>query len=140
MRYQKHFPKQSLAKQSFKDECNINNIMQRFEKDGLVDHVNKFNGDYADALGVEDYHTSLNQVMAAKEAFLTLPSRVRANFDNDPGRFMDFVDNPENIDKVKLLLNDENGAGGVPKGTDPPNPVEPPNDNVDTKPALPGAE
>ena len=140
MRYQKVFNQPSLAKQSFKDECDINNIMSRFQKDGLVDHINKFSGNYTDALGVEDYHTSLNQVMAAREAFMTLPSRVRVKFENDPGQFMAYVQDPANVDKIKELLNDENGARGLPKGNEAPDPVEPQQPAPEPIPAVPTAE
>lgn len=128
MRVSKTFTQPSLAKQSFKDECDINTIMKRYERTGMIEHINKHRGDYTDATGVEDYHTSLNQVLAAQEAFASLPSRVRSNFNNDPGQFMTFVENPENRDNLHELLKEPTGARIPPNergGPDPGSPTAP---------------
>ncbi len=83
----------SLAKQEFRDECDINNVMRKYEKTGLLDHVNKFQGQYGDFSEVVDYQSALNAVMSADAAFLTLPAGVRARFENDPAGFLEFVEN-----------------------------------------------
>ena len=51
MSHRKEFHLPSLTKQSFKDECNINNIMSKYMKDGLIGHVNKHQGRYDDLPG-----------------------------------------------------------------------------------------
>lgn len=89
-----------LTKQSFAAECDIKTIMARFEKTGRIDHLNKFQGDYSDFSDATDYHESLNAVMAADEMFMTLPADVRFKFENDPGRFLDFVNNPDNLSEM----------------------------------------
>lgn len=81
------------AIQSAKDECDINTIMRRYERDGLVAHVNKYQGDYGDFTEVPtDYHEAISQVLAAQEMFMTIPADVRAEFANDPGQFLKFVE------------------------------------------------
>lgn len=100
LRIRKEFPEKSLTKQAPADECNINTIMARFEKTGMIEHTNKYQGDYGDFTEVQDFHTSILQVMAAREAFATLPAKVRARFENDPGGFIAFVDDPENIEEM----------------------------------------
>jgi len=102
-RVQKTFSEPSMAKQSFKDECDINNIMARFEKTGLVDHVNTHQGDYGDFTGAWDYHSSYNQILAAQAAFESLPAKMRARFGNQPGQFLEFVDDPENEDEMREM-------------------------------------
>lgn len=96
--------------------------MAKFDKTGLLDHVNKFQGNYGDAMGVQDYHSSLNQVLAAQEAFHTLPAKIRSKFFNDPGQFMAYMDNPKNAEELQNLLNDATGAGEPPttSGADDP--------------------
>lgn len=94
------FPPVGLTKQCFADECDIGNIMARFDKTGLIEHVNKFQGDYGDFTGAQEYQESLNQVMAAEDMFMSLPAKVRAKFENDPGQFLDFVGNPDNLSEM----------------------------------------
>lgn len=93
----------SLTHQCFKDECDINNIMSRWVKDGLVAHVNQYQGRYEDVSSAEDYHTSLNRVIAAQDAFDSLPATIRSRFENDPGKFLEFVGDPSNKDEMTKL-------------------------------------
>lgn len=86
----------SLTHQSFKDECDISNIMNRYQKTGLVAHMTKANALYGDFSDVPDYQAALNIVIEAEEAFMELPAQVRLKFDNDPGKFLEFVHNPDN--------------------------------------------
>lgn len=83
----------SRTKQEFREECDINNIMKRYEKDGLVDHVNKYQGQYGDFTDAPEYQDALNKVASAEAMFMTLPANIRARYENDPGKFLQFVDN-----------------------------------------------
>lgn len=99
------FPSHTMAKQSFQAECDINTIMSKYQKTGLIEHVQKFQGSYGDFTSVADYQLSLNQVLAAQEAFDALPSTVRARFQNNPGAMLAFLEDPANRDEaVKLGL------------------------------------
>lgn len=114
-RVQVHFPEQTLTKQAFRDECNVNTIMQKYQKTGLLPHVNAHKGFYGDFTDVQDYQTSLNQVMAAQDMFSELPSSIRIQFDNDPAKFLHFVGDPENRDQMREmgLLREEVSAPNV---------------------------
>lgn len=95
---------ESRTHQGSKDECDINRIMRRFEKTGVIEHQNRFQGRYGDfTLFPGDYQEALHQVRDANEMFLTLPAKVRKEFDNDPGQFLDFVTDPSNSDALKEL-------------------------------------
>lgn len=87
---------ETLTKQSFKKECDINHLLNRYQKTGLIDHVNKYKGQYADLSNPVDYQTALNVVISAQNAFDSLPSSVRKRFGNDPRSFVEFVSDPEN--------------------------------------------
>lgn len=93
----------SSVQQSAKDECDINNIMRQYERTGLLSHVNRYQGDYGDFTDVVDYRTACDVVRRADEMFSSLPASVRANFDNDPSRFLSFVDDPANSSKLVEL-------------------------------------
>lgn len=118
----------SRTKQSFKDECDVNNIMRKYQQTGLLNHVNRFRGDYADYTGVQDYQASLNQVLAANEAFSSLPSKLRARFGNDPALFLDFVGDPDNRDEMERLglLRTPQSASEAPPASPLPDDSSPP--------------
>lgn len=94
----------SLAVQSAKDETDINTIVRRFgltgELPGDVDMPQS--GDYA---GIGDFHSAMNVIRKAEEEFLRVPAEIRARFVNDPQRFSDFFNDPENQEEaIKLGL------------------------------------
>lgn len=102
-RVQVHFDDPGLTKQAFRDECNVNTIMAKYQKTGLLPHVDVHKGRYGDFTNVQDYQSSLNQVMAAQDMFNSLPSSIRVRFSNDPAEFLRFVDNPSNLDEMRSL-------------------------------------
>ncbi len=99
-RVQVRFPLPSLAKQSFKDECDINTIMARFEKTGLLDHTSKYRGRYEDVSTAVELHEALETCKNADDAFSTLPASIRKRFKNDPEEFLGWVLDPENATEV----------------------------------------
>lgn len=90
----------SLTKQAMKSESDINNIMAKYAKTGIISHLSNHQGQYGDFSEVTDYHTALNQMIEAESSFASLPSGVRAEFDNNPGKFLDFVHDPANEEKM----------------------------------------
>ena len=90
---------EGVTQQCFKDECDINNIVGQFEKTGNPGILSKFQGEYGNATG-PDFHQAMNMVIAARDAFDRLPSRVRKRFNNDPAAFLDFVDEEGNRDEL----------------------------------------
>lgn len=94
----------SLTHQAMSQECDINRIMAKYQKTGILDHRNTFQGMYGDYTETPvDYQESLNAVIQAEEMFSSLPASVRKRFQNDPGSFIDFVADPENKDELVRL-------------------------------------
>lgn len=85
----------SRTKQSFRDECNINNIMARYQKTGAIEHQNKHQGTYGFATSL-DFRESLELIDNAQRLFDDLPSSIRKKFDNQPDQFLEFVQDPAN--------------------------------------------
>ena len=92
----------TLAQQQFKDECDINNILERFGVTGELP-TNTRLPQYGDFSGITDYQSALNAVMEAQEAFMALPAAVRARFANDPAAFVDFCSDESNRDEAIAL-------------------------------------
>lgn len=89
----------SLTKQCFKDDCDINNILRKYETTGVLPEVIKTNPQYGDFSDVLSYEDSLNVVAMAQEQFSYLSAKVRRRFDNDPAKFLEFVDDPSNLEE-----------------------------------------
>lgn len=90
----------SRTKQSFSNECNVNIIMKKYSKTGLVAHIAKHQGSYGDLTNSADYHQSMNSLLEADSAFASLPSEIRNEFHNNPAEFLDFAQDPENSHKL----------------------------------------
>lgn len=111
----------SMTQQNFKQECDINNILKRYKKNGIIEHVNKYQGQYADLSEPVDYHTALGIVLSAQEAFDSLPSGIRKRFENDPAQFLGFVNDPENLEEmVEMGLATTNSPAPVAEVSSPP--------------------
>lgn len=92
------------AKQSFKEECDINRIMFKYQKSGTVTWLNSREPTYRDVSG-GDFRTAMDLVVKANESFAALPSSVRTRFHNDAGEFLAFMDDKSNLDEaIKLGL------------------------------------
>lgn len=91
----------SMTHQAHKRECDINQIMLKWQKTGVIEHANTYSGSYGDFTAVpENYQEAMNSVINAQEMFMTLPSSIRRQFDNDPGQFLDFATDPKNADQM----------------------------------------
>jgi len=90
------------AKQSFKNECDINLIMAKFAKTGVITHVNRHEGTYGEVPS-QTYHEAMEIVRNANEMFSEVPAAVRKKFGNSPEAFLEFVSNPENVEEMRKL-------------------------------------
>lgn len=144
VRVTKSFPPHTMAKQSFKAECDINTIMQKYQQTGLLDHVQRVQGSYGDFTSVADYQLHLDQVLAAQDAFMALPSSVRKRFDNDPSHLLGFLADPANRDEAIALGlvsppsapqpkegDSPTGGGGTPPTSTPEPKAKPANEGSD---------
>lgn len=104
-RHSLKFSQPSMTKQEFRDECNVNNILDKYQRTGIITHLKQNKGAYDDFTQHGSYQESLNNVIEAENAFMALPSSIRKKFNNDPGAFCEYVANPENhSDLVEMGL------------------------------------
>lgn len=90
------------TKQSHKKECDINVIMAKYQKQGVITHINDNAATYGDYDSTE-YHEALSIIAEGDSMFAELPSKARQAFDNDPAKFMDAVNSPEGVERLKEL-------------------------------------
>lgn len=91
----------SLTRQEFAEDCDINTLMSRYEKTGVINHFNNANPQYLDFSDLPDLQGSLTILADARAAFMQLPALTRREFDNDPVKFVDFASDGKNIDKLR---------------------------------------
>lgn len=92
----------SLTQQQFKEEADINTIVDRFLRSGVLPTpVNM--PQYVDYEGVFDFQSAMNVVRQADENFMRLDAKVRARFNNSPQEFLEFFANPDNTDEAVRL-------------------------------------
>ena len=93
----------SLTQQHFKEECDVINIIKKHDRNGIIEHVQRGKARYGDFSEVADYREALDLVRDAQQEFMTIPSDIRKKFDNDPGKFYEFVSDPENKEELKEM-------------------------------------
>lgn len=91
---------ESRTKPSFAAECEINNILAKYNRTGLLDHANRYQGQYGDFCVNTDYHAACNAVIEAQDMFMSMPAKIRSKFDNDPGQFLEFAQDPNNAEAL----------------------------------------
>lgn len=91
---------ESLTHQEFKEECDINTIINRFGigVNPVVPQEWVTDVDISEA--ATDYQSAMNQLLAAQAQFMSLPASIRSEFQNDPGKFVAFASDPENLPKM----------------------------------------
>lgn len=119
----------SLTQQSFLEDTDINNILERFMKTGEAPQVIDLprHGDFTQ---VNDFQTAMNILVHAQGEFMKLPAKLRARFENDPQQFHDFVLDDNNRDElIKMGLRKprpeeplKNDPGDTPGAKTPPAP------------------
>lgn len=115
----------SRTQQQFRDESNVNHIMKKFGRAGVVPSYPRqdLGSEFIDIISYQDALNALNE--SAKE-FMKLPAQTRRYFDNDPGKFVEFCSNEDNRDEairlglVKKPVAPEPSLEGSPPSSSPP--------------------
>ncbi|QXP08194.1 MAG: internal scaffolding protein [Arizlama microvirus] len=95
----------SLTNQADMESADINKIMARYEKTGVLIDASgvERKPQYGDFTVLKDYHSMMSAVRNAERAFDLLPANVKNRFLNDPQKLIDFLENPVN-DKEAVSL------------------------------------
>lgn len=90
------------TKQSFKEECDINYLVDRYAVTGELPQLTlpPLAGDLPEGFTMQD---ALNQVVKAREAFQALPAAARARFQHDPVQFVEFCSDEANRDEMRKM-------------------------------------
>jgi phage internal scaffolding protein len=89
--------------------------MSRYSRTGRLPELIDKQPSYGDFSSVVDYQEAMNIVKFAEFQFQNLPSNVRDRFGNSPEKFLEFVNNPDNVDEmIKMGLAHKKAETTVP--------------------------
>lgn len=98
-------PTENRTQQQFKDETDINVIVERFGLTGQLPPDFRMplpnNSDLTNAPA--DFQTAMNYVIEAQHAFMQLPGTMRERFAHDPQKLLDFLENDKNREEAEKL-------------------------------------
>jgi len=115
----------SKTKQSFKAEADINNIMQKYTKTGVLPSGTR-QPKYGDFSNGEDLRSVMDRVISAEMDFNQLPSDLRNRFGNKAANLLDFLADPANETEAQELGLLPQGEVAAPEGNPAPEPVPDP--------------
>lgn len=101
-RVQITFPDQGRTRLDQQDECDINQIIAKFQKTGAFDHANNHEDNYGFASDLT-FQDAMQTVATANSMFADLPSSLRNKFHHDPAEFLSFVQNDDNTAEMAEL-------------------------------------
>jgi len=95
----------TLTDISQQNASDINNIMRKYKKTGVITHITNAIPTFGDVSQIGDYQSCLEHVRRAEQLFSELPALTRERFQNDPTQFVSFMDDENNLEEaIKLGL------------------------------------
>lgn len=88
-----------ITDQSMKKLCDINNIVSKFMKTGVLP-LGRQNPQYGDVSEIPSLEDAFEAVKLAQEAFYDLPADVRKDIDNDPSKLGLWLSDEANYEKA----------------------------------------
>jgi hypothetical protein len=85
-----------LTDQSWVKSQNINNIMEKYSKTGVLPQTRQNLAQYLDVSEVPSLEQAHDMVIEARNMFMELPADVRKLMDNDPNKLHEFCSDPSN--------------------------------------------
>lgn len=132
-RVRREFVGASRTKQQFKDVTDVNLIVKEHTRTGQLTHLNPRKPMYGDFSLANDLKTAFDEVHAAHDAFMELPSEVRKAAKNDPVEMLELLATEEG---TQTLVDAGLAVEGMEKTPPAPLPSEP---EPPGKPAQPAA-
>lgn len=94
----------SLTRQSMAADTDVNAILARHIRSGIpLPAAGTRPFSYGDFTGFGDYHEAMSLVVDAQRQFGQLPAHIRDYCDNDPGKFLELVYDPDRVGELEQL-------------------------------------
>lgn len=92
----------SLTDGSHKKLCDIHNIINQYDKTGLLNHINQNTPQEIDHTQLPTFQEALNLTTQINQQFDQLPNNIKKRFKNKEG-LHDFISNPKNYPEAEKL-------------------------------------
>lgn len=93
------FPAESRTQQHFREQTDINKIMSKAEKTGMIP-VNRMNPKYGDFSDGRTYHESMVRISEIEQEFDKMPAEIKKRFSQNPAEIIDFLSKEENREEA----------------------------------------
>ena len=110
------FTDKGLTEQHHKDSVKMQNILKQYAQ-GIMPSGAINPPEYGDYTDIPDYHAAQNFIADTNSMFEQIPSKIRAQFDNDAGKYLEFISDPANKDAMDQLGID---TSHIPDDWQPP--------------------
>ncbi len=100
---ERKYTKHGRTKQSYKDSCDINKLLEKGAKTGSLSHLQRYGAKYGDFADI-DWENIPLQLAEGRQVFNELPAEIKREFNQNPGKFYDYVTDPQNRHRVSKLL------------------------------------
>lgn len=98
------FKEPTMTQQHFRDECDINKIVERAIRTGdTTVFTSAQRAEFYDASAITDYVDAMALIDDVNDDFNSLPSTIRSMFGNNVKQYVEWMSNPANWSKAREL-------------------------------------
>lgn len=91
---------ETMTDRSQTSTVDINKIMARYKKTGVISHWNHRQPVYGDVSMVTDFRDAVELADTTWDHFMELDAHIRQEADNDPGRFLEMLSSVEGVQEL----------------------------------------
>lgn len=95
-------PGVSLTEQHHARSCDINTIMAKYLRTGVLDHIKQYEPTFGD-ISELDFKESMDTIRTIEAEFGDLPAYVRAHFKQDASAYLRQISTPEGVEAIRNL-------------------------------------
>ena len=93
---------ESMTEQAHARSCDINTIMSRYEKTGVLEHIKDYEPQFGDVSDL-DFKRAMDTVAQVKSEFQDLPAWVRDHYNQDEGKYLEAVSTEDGVAELRAL-------------------------------------
>lgn len=101
------FDEMSPVQQHFRDQSDVNYIVDYWSRTGTFNSVNSNPAKYVDCTVVQDYQKALDILSDADRILESLPPAQRLKFHDDPVAFVEYFSDPANSAEFEALVSSD---------------------------------